>query len=170
MKKRLYKYNKDRSLTPVEFTNFVRSTAEKKLHEAVSAFQIDCVRDEMFIGEFVYFKVRNAYFGGELEDVGGIVKAKYKHIFMLEDGRTYKYSNYIIGNNVVYKKTKEIEDAVSTRDFYYTNDSGEEKNYCPSKLEGYSKKVRSAYLKESREMLSGIGNNERKRLLELLST
>jgi len=170
MKKRVHKYNKDRSLTKTEFTNFVRSTAEKKLHEAISPFQIDCVRDLMFIGEFIYFKVRNAYFGGELEDVGGILKAKYKHIFMLEDGRTYRYSDYILGNNVVYKETKEIEDAVATRDFYHTNDLDEEKNYCPSKLEGYRKKVRSAYLKESREMLSSIGNNECKRLLEVLST
>lgn len=170
MKKRVHKYNKDRSLDAVEFKNFVRSTAEKKLHEAVSPFQIDYIRDEMAIGSFVHFKVRNAYFGGELEDVWGVLKAKYKHIFLLEDGRTFRYSDYILGNNIVYKHTKEVEDTVATRDFYHVNDLNEEKNYCPSKLEGYRKKVRSAYLKESREMLSSIGNNECKRLLEVLST
>ena len=129
------------ALSPIEFMNFVKSSAEKRLHEAISQFQIDYVRKVMAIGDFVTFKIRSNYFGGDTEEIGGTVKAKSEYVFVLENGHSYSYIDYILGNEYVYRESKRIEDQVSARTFYYTDEK---------------EKIRSAIRKESRDILSSL--------------
>ena len=137
------------ALSPIEFMNFVKSSAEKRLHEAISQFQIDYVRKVMAIGDFVTFKIRSNYFGGDTEEIGGTVKAKSEHVFVLENGHSYRYVDYILGNQYVYHKSKRIEDQVSARTFYYADEK-------EVRLSDYKKEMRSAIRKESRDILSSL--------------
>lgn len=64
------------------------------------------LRDNTEIGETIKFRIEKTYGfvgGGEVE-VPGIIKgkvaAKYPHTFMLEDGSTYTWVDYMLGRQI----------------------------------------------------------------------
>lgn len=61
------------------------------------------LRDTTNVGDIVTFRAvvyrRLEGYGGQTkpETIIGRVKAKYPHIFMLEDGRTFSWKDYLLG-------------------------------------------------------------------------
>lgn len=60
----------------------------------ISFEQIDIVKQKTDIGDEISFLK-------DEEHIEGIVSKKYRHIFMLEDGRTFRWIDYITGSSKI---------------------------------------------------------------------
>lgn len=53
------------------------------------------VKDELKVGDIVSFTQPSTY--GRRKTIKGTVTNKYEHIFMLDNGRSYQYVDYLTG-------------------------------------------------------------------------
>jgi len=79
------------------------TAGEKEREGGIPVAEIERLRDEIKIGETLKFWSDRYYevgLSGEIGDsriVEGKVIAKYPHVFVLEDGHTYTWVDYILG-------------------------------------------------------------------------
>lgn len=69
----------------------------------ITTESVENLRDNTPVGSFIKFKRTRKYGESErqclrtFDDIHGIVTTKYSHIFVLDDGRTYSWVDYILG-------------------------------------------------------------------------
>lgn len=65
----------------------------------LSVVQIGILRDITNIGDWVYFQKDD-------QKIEGQIAKKYEHIFLLEDGRTFSWIDYVIGSSTAKEYLK----------------------------------------------------------------
>lgn len=59
---------------------------------------IENAKDELKVGDMVSFTQPSSY--GRRKTIKGTITDKYEHIFMLDNGRSYQYVDYVTGGGI----------------------------------------------------------------------
>jgi len=107
--------------------NIVSSNINSQLlNQAISLDQIGLCRAETHVGDEITFT------DDEGNSINGIVTAIYPHIFFMDNGRSFTWVQYLIGNPFLKHRLKRELDEVSERKFYDKQDS-RDRNYIKSR-------------------------------------
>lgn len=117
------------SLSEVDGVGYT-PTYKRMMEQAVRKEEIDLCRDMTEIGEDITFVIFYEK-GSGLSDViiKGTVVKKYPHIFLLSDGRSYSWVQYVIGNAKVHDNLKSLIGFMKRIDFYETHHDADYSTY-----------------------------------------
>lgn len=91
----------------------------QKLSQAISMDMIELLKKRYNVGDEIHFTEEKEYANSRSQNkIVGRIKAKYHYIFMLEDGRTFRWIEVLVGNQKLKAELKHDLDQVSEQKWY----------------------------------------------------
>lgn len=91
-----------------------------KFEEGITFEQIRLCKERTNVGDDIQFE-KDIYCNQIPIKIYGTVKKKYKHLFLLEDGRSFTWVEYLVGNPRLAKELRNQIDYEAKQGYSYTD-------------------------------------------------